>query len=120
MLRRNKKQQTYKPTVEEFLSFKPLRADYEWFTDEAGLVHVKVPKFESNIGKKFCRLIKKENTFVANMDEIGSVVWKHCDGKTTVREILALLEKEVEKDEDLDQRLFLFLQQMRQLRYIYY
>ncbi len=120
MLKKNKKQETRKPTIEEFLSFKPVRADYEWFTDEAGLVHVKVPKFENIIGKKFCHLIKKENIFVANMDEIGSVVWKQCDGNTTVKEILALLEKEVQKDENLDQRLFLFLQQMRQLRYIYY
>ena len=117
---RNKKQQTRKPTVEEFLLFKPVRADYEWSTDEDGLVRIKVPKFESSIGKKFCRLIRKENIFVANMDEIGSVVWKHCDGKTTVKEILSLLEKERDADEDLDQRLFLFLQQMRQLRYIYY
>lgn len=120
MLEKNKKQKTRKPTVDEFLQFKPVRADYEWSTDDKGLVQIKVPKFESSLGKKFCHLIKKENTFSAHMDELGSFVWKQCDGRTTVKEILDRLQKEFDEDENLDQRLFLFLQQMRQLRYLHY
>ena len=62
-----------------------------------------------------------DETFTANMDKIGSLFWKNCDGKTSVKTILEKLNEEFpdEKD-DLDQRLYLFIQQMGQLGYITY
>ena len=106
------------PTLDEFLRFKPKRSDFEWYTNEENLVRIKVPKFKGNIGKSFCRLIKKDNTFIANLDKLGSLVWKNCDGKNSVEQILKIIKKEYSDQEDLDQRLFLFLQQMRGLDYI--
>ncbi len=120
MLGKNEKKEIHKPTVDEFLQFRPVRADYEWSTDQQGLVQIRVPKFDSQIGKRFCHLLRKENMFTANMDELGSAVWKRCDGNTSVADILEALKKEFDDTENLDQRLFLFLQQMRQLRYLYY
>ena len=108
------------PTSEEFLQYRPRRSDFEWYTDEEDFVHIKVPKFESNIGKKFCSLLRKDQIIIADMDEIGSVVWKHCDGKNTVAEILKTLEETFTDKKELDQRLFLFIQQMGQLGYIIY
>jgi hypothetical protein len=105
-------------TVGEVLSVKPRKAEYEWYADEAGLVHVKVPKFEGKVGNTFCRILRKDEVFTANMDELGSFVWKRCDGKTSVKEILEELQERFEGQENLDQRLFLFLRQMRQLRYL--
>ncbi len=102
------------------LQFRPARRDFPWTTSEEGLVQITVPKFESNFGKSFCKLIRKGDTFTANLDNIGSVVWKHCDGRRTVKEILTILKKEFPKEEDIGQRLFLFLQQMGQLNYISY
>ena len=106
------------PTEKEFLSFRPKRGDFEWSENSEGLVEIKVPKFTSNFGKSFCNILRKENEFTANMDKYGSLVWKHCDGKKTVKEILEVMKKEFPKDENIDQRLFLFLQQMQSLNYI--
>lgn len=116
---KNKKQKYRPPTVEEILQFKPVRAEYEWSTNTEGLVEIKVPKFQSNFGKSFCKIIKKEDTFTANMDKIGSIVWKNCDGKKSVKDILKILKKEFPKEENIDQRLFLFLRQMQSLQYIF-
>ena len=119
MLRKNKEK--YRPpTAEEFLQYRPKRLDFEWSEKADGLVELKVPKFKSNFGKSFCKVIKKDNMFTANMDKLGSLVWKNCDGRKTVKDILNLLEKEFPDEKDIDQRLFLFIQQMGSLNYIIY
>jgi len=124
LIRRNKdkkKKERYRPpTVEEMLQFRPRRAEYEWITKEDGLVEITVPKFESNFGKSFCSIIKKDTIFKANMDKIGSIVWKNSDGEKTVRDILALINKEYPNEDNIQQRLFLFVQQMGSLGYITY
>ena len=118
MLLRKNKRKSRLLTVEEMLLFIPKRVDYEWSTNDEGLVEIKVPKFTSNFGKSFCKVIKKDNKFTANMDKIGSIVWKNCDGRNSVKDILELLKKEFPKQGNIDQRLFLFLQQMYSLHYI--
>jgi hypothetical protein len=117
LLRKNKEK--YRPpTAEEFLQYRPKRLDFEWSTNADGFVELKVPKFKSNFGKSFCKVIRKDNTFNANMDKIGTIVWKNCDGKQTVKQILEKLKKEFPNEENIDQRLFLFLQQMNGLNYL--
>ena len=118
MLKKNKPKKRHLPTIDEFLLFIPKKAELDWSINNKGLVEIKTPKFKSNFGKSFCKVIKKDNTFTANMDKLGSLVWKNCDGRNTVREILELMKKEFPKEENLDQRLILFLQQMYSLRYI--
>ncbi len=115
-----KKDRPRLPTVDEFLQFKPNRSDFEWHKSEEGLVRIKVPKFKSNFGKSFCKVIKKENMFTANLDKLGSLVWENCDGRNTVKDILKILQKEFSKEENIDQRLFLFISQMKNLNYIDY
>jgi hypothetical protein len=58
--------------------------------------------------------------FTASLDKIGSFVWKQCDGRHTVKEILYNLEKEFPGEENLEQRLILFLNQMKNLNYLDY
>jgi len=118
LLRKKNKQKYRPPTVEEFLQYTPKRVDFEWSTNDNGLVEIKVPKFKGNFGKSFCRIIKKDNIFTANMDKIGYIVWKNCDGSNTVKNILRKIKKEFPEEENIDQRLFLFLQQMQSLNYI--
>ena len=119
-MQRKNKTQPRKPTVDEFLTFRPKRNDFNWTTDEKGLVHITVPKFHSELGKKFCRLLRKDQMISADMDELGSLVWKYSDGSNTVADILRILEKEFPDQQNLDQRLFLFIQQMGQLYYLSY
>jgi hypothetical protein len=118
-IRRNK-EKTRQLTEDEFLQFIPIRKDFEWHTNDDGLVSLTVPKFRSNFGKSFLKITRKENTFSANLDKIGTIVWKNCDGKKTVKNILETLRKEFPKEENIDQRLYLFLNQMRSLGYIEY
>ena len=120
MLRKNKEKQPRLPTAEEFLHYKPRRLDFEWSEKADGLVELKVPKFKSNFGNSFCKLIKKDNEFTANMDKLGSLVWKNCDGRKTVKDILNLIEKKFPDEKNIDQRLFSFIQQMGSLNYIIY
>ncbi|HEX08505.1 MAG TPA: PqqD family protein, partial [Thermoplasmatales archaeon] len=66
------KKQNKKITVEEFLNFKPVKENFEWFKTDENLVRIVVPKFKSKMGKKFCKLLGKDDTFIANLDRIGS------------------------------------------------
>ena len=116
--KKNKQKKSYLPTAEEFLELTPKKVEFEWSTNEEGLVEIKVPKFKGNFGKSFCKVIRKDNNFTAKMDKIGSIVWKNCDGKNKVKDILKILKKELPNEENIDQRLFLFLQQMNILKYI--
>jgi hypothetical protein len=118
LVKKHKKQKPRLPTEEEILSYIPKKADLEYRTNPEGLIEIKVPKFKSNFGKSFLNLINKENTFYAKMDNIGSFVWKEIDGKKSVKKILENLKKEFPKQEKIDQRLYLFLQQMHNLHYI--
>ncbi|MEM0492817.1 MAG: PqqD family protein [Candidatus Thermoplasmatota archaeon] len=106
--------------VDDFLDYTPKRGDYKWAVDEKGIVHITVPKFTSRYGFLLCRMLKRDVNFIADLDRIGSLVWLNCDGENTVRDILDILRRECGDEKDLDQRLFLFLQQMRTLNYIIY
>ena len=120
LIGKNKAKKARLPTAEQFLSFIPSKEELEWNVNEEDLVEIYVPKFKSNLGKSLCKLIRKDEKLVAKMDKIGSVVWKNCNGKRTVKDIFNILKKKFPKEENLDQRLFLFLSQMRSLGYVKY
>jgi len=121
LIKNKEKQEKYRPpTVEEFLKYKPRRLDFKWSINTEELVEIIVPKFKGNVGKSFCKVIRKDNMFTANMDRLGSLVWKNCDGDKTVGQILEIVKKEFPKEKNMDQRLFSFIQQMVGLNYIDY
>ncbi len=80
--------------TKNILDMLPKRA-YDWEEDEKkGTIIVKVPRFRTRLGKKFCSLIKKEQTYNVKLDDKNSFIWKLCDGKRSVREIAkSVLEK---------------------------
>jgi len=88
---KSKKQQT--PTEKEFLKYTPKRVNLEWKLNDEGLIEIKIPKFKSKFGKSFCRIIKKDNFFIGNMDKIGSIIWQNCNGKNTVKDILEIIQE---------------------------
>jgi len=120
LLKKNKKPKPRLPTAEEFFQFRPRRLDFEWSVNDEGFVEIKVPKFKSNFGKSFCKVIKKDNDFVAKMDKMGTIIWKNCEGNKTVKELLEMIQKEFPDEKNMDQRLILFIQQMGSLNYIIY
>ena len=117
-IKKSKKKKQLIPTEKEFLNYTPRRVDFEWKIDSDGLVEIKIPKFKSNFGKSFCRVIKKDNYFMGNMDKLGSVVWQNCDGIKAVKNILEIVKKEFPDEKNIDQRLYLFIQQLHSLRYL--
>ena len=83
----------------------------EWF-EEDGLVKIKIPKFMGKVGKWLCNTLKKPDYFTVDLDEIGSLVWKKCDGEKNVgmilKEIKESMGERFEK-EDMKKRCYLFL-----------
>jgi len=120
LLRENKQQPNANNEIENFLYFKPRRLDFEWYINDDGLVRIKVPKFRSKFGKSFCKIIRKEDNFIANLDAIGSSVWKQCDGRKNIKQIFETLKKEFPNEENIEQRLIYFISQMNALDYIDY
>lgn len=118
VIKKSKKKKSLIPTEEEFLKYAPKRIDLEWKINNIGLVEITIPKFKSNFGKSFCHIIKKDNYFIGNMDKIGSIVWQNCNGVNTVKKILEILQKELPDEKNIDQRLFLFIQQLHSLKYL--
>jgi hypothetical protein len=117
-IKKSKNKKPLIPTEVEFLKYTPKRVDLEWKVNSEGLVEIKIPKFKSNFGKSFCHVIKKEDYFIGNMDKLGSVVWQNCNGVNTVKDVLEIVKKEFPDENNIDQRLFLFIQQLHNLRYI--
>lgn len=57
-------------------------------------VKVKVPRFKSGVGKRFCRWLNKPPIYDIKLDRYSSEAWKLCDGKNSVGTIAEhLLEK---------------------------
>ena len=120
-IRRSKKtKKNLLPTVNQFLRYKPKRIEIEWKKNSNELVEIKIPKFQSTLGKSFCNVIKKDQNFTGHLDKIGSIVWANCDGVKTVEDILKIVKKKFPKEEKIDQRLFLFIQQLINLNYLEY
>jgi len=57
-----------------------------------GGVTVFVPRFTSAFARRFVLPLFARPEFRVQLDDIGSAVWRACDGRTTVAEIVAALE----------------------------
>ncbi len=65
---------------------------HEWVEDEAGRIRVLVPRYgNSALGRWFAAWIGRPHIHV-KFDEIGSAIWRRCDGTTPVAEIARDLE----------------------------
>ncbi len=76
----------------KLLDCRPIRLLEHEETD-SGLVVLLRPRFMKGLAAKFIQPRLKKPHIRITLDRIGSFVWKRCDGKTTVREILAEMEE---------------------------
>lgn len=97
------------------LKAKPVR-QVEWM-EEDEKVSLKVIKFKGKFGKWICRVLKKPNYFFINLDEIGSFIWKRCNGKNSIEDILEELKKKYD-EEKIKERLLTFLIMLNKYGYI--
>jgi len=97
------------------LSLKPLRK-VQW-EEKEGRVVLKVEKFRSRAGKWLCRVMKRPEHFYINLDDTGSFIWKRCDGKHTLGDILEELEREY-GEEMMRERLGIFIHILEKYGYL--
>ena len=78
-----------------------------------------VPRFgEGIIGRSLDRLFHPK-PYRANLDAIGTFVWRHCDGERSVAEIAQAMRSEFgEKADPVEDRLVQFLQYLERGRFV--
>ena len=100
------------------LDMMPCRAR-EWTTASDGRVRVLVPRYgNTSLGRWVARRIGKPHIPVS-LDEVGSAIWRACDGSTTVREIARLVSDQFgDKVAPVETRLSRFFSEMERGRLI--
>lgn len=95
------------------------RRQLDWREEEAGKVIVLRPKFGTGKWGRWIGSRLGQSDYRIRLDEIGSLVWKACDGDTPAREIVQKLRAEFgSRVEPAEQRLHQFLMQMHRARMI--
>lgn len=93
----------------------------EWDTggDASSRVDIIVPRFAGKwLGKLILPKLKRPH-YRVSLDEIGSWVWRRCDGTTTVKQIgRGLSEQFGDEVEPVYDRLALFFRQMEEHSFI--
>jgi len=84
-----KKQETIEVNLWELT---PLR-NAKWETTEEGKVVVLVPKFKNPFLVKWVLPYLAKPFFRIKLDDIGSLIWKQCDGATSLSTIAELLKQ---------------------------
>lgn len=87
----------------------PLRIA-KWETTDEGKVVVLVPKFKNAFFSKWIMPYLARPYFRIKLDEIGSAIWKQCDGSTTLAVIAGSLKEQFgDAVEPVDARINKFL-----------
>ncbi len=93
----------------------------DWEENADGKVVVLKPKFQNPVLQRYVLPRLRNPTYRIHLDEIGSFVWKRCDGGHTVGQILDEMRKEFgEQVEPALERLSLFLSQLFRGKFIRY
>lgn len=88
----------------------------DWKSNDEGLVTLILPKFKSKLGKMFASKFKNP-TYEVKLDEIGTFLWKECDGVKNVYDISR--EMLIEFGDDIEpvyERIKLFLNMLTNLK----
>ena len=102
-----------------FLECRLLRR-LEWTEDVAGRVVVFRPRLGEGKWGRWLTAKLKVSDYRIQLDEIGTLVWKACDGQTTAGQIVQYMREEFgEKVEPAEDRLHDFALQMGRARLIH-
>jgi hypothetical protein len=88
---------------------------FEFEEQDENLIRVVIPRFGNGTLGRIMQKIAIRTEDKLNLDELGSFVYRHCDGTRTVREIAVQLREHFgEKAEPAEDRLALFIREMVQ------
>lgn len=97
---------------EELRSQRPVRR-FDFEEREDNLIRVIIPRFGKGRIGRVMEKIAVHTEDKLNLDELGSFVYRHCDGTKTVGEIAELLQGHFgERAEPSEDRLTLFIKEM--------
>ncbi len=91
----------------------------QWQKNENGLAVILIPKFGDHLlGKWLTHQVKNPN-YRLKLDELGSFVWEHCNGRENVQEIGEKLKKKYgDKVEPIYEKLDIFFKQLEKSKSI--
>lgn len=106
-------------TTQQLMSCIPFQ-NVNWDTHtETGLIRIIKPKFKSNWAKSLFNPFVKGENFIIKLDELGTEVWKNCNGKNTIEEIGIILGRKFGSDiEPIYDRLNKFTMQLLRSKFI--
>jgi hypothetical protein len=104
----------------EVLRALPVRnSRLEWSEDEQGLVTLRVPQRQDRWVRFLNRIASAPAHKQVVLDEIGSDVWRLCDGTSNVEAIVrALMKKYKLSRREVELSLSLYLKQLAKRRYL--
>ena len=106
-------------TYADLMPCKPRRMFEHEQDAESGRVIVLRPKYLSRWTVKFIMPMLKQKYFRVKLDELGSEVWRNCDGEKTVDQLIQLLQKKFGADEEqLAERLSKFILHLQKEKFI--
>ncbi len=106
-------------TLEQLMNCYPQRlADWE-VNEENNRIVILRPKFRNALAARVFHPFMENKFFRINLDDIGTLVWRHCDGKHTVKKIGEHMAAQFgENAEPIYERLGKFLLQLQREKFI--
>jgi hypothetical protein len=90
----------------------PVR-NFEYVVQDDGKVTLLIPKFRGKILGKYLQPYIKRKYYKVKLDILGSFVWNHCDGRSSVNEIVAKMKTQFgDEAEPADDRVAKFLRHL--------
>jgi len=106
-------------TTQQLLKCIPVRLQHWEENDTTGKIVIIKPKFENNLSKKLLEPFLKSKEFRIKLDDLGTAVWKNCDGNTTVEQLGNILGKKFGPEiEPIYDRLIKFILELKRSKFI--
>src|SRR5512145_3236947 len=94
------------------------------FEEEEGKVTLLIPKFRKEWMRRWFIPARRSKHFRIHLDELGSEVWRHIDGKTNVHGICQhvsdYLQRNQQQEAHLEERVTTYFNQLYKNRFIFF